>query len=267
MTLPGTATGLDHVGVAVPDLDAAAVEWLALGFVPQPLARHMADDRPTGTGNRNIMLRHGYIELLASIDPARPSATLARFLARHTGIHILTLAMDDPTAALDRLHRAGFTAALARSSRPADPTDPDGPQATFARIPLTDADPRLQLLHQITPALVWQERFLTHPNRATALRSVLIAADPPADFAARLSRLAGLPLAPDPAGGYVLDLPGSTIRIIAPDTAIASLPCITGVVVQTDDANQAVARLLPQAPRLASAILAQASRVTVMFIP
>ena len=258
-----TTTGLDHVGVAVPDLDAAAAEWTSLGFTLQPLAPHLSDGQPTGTGNRNIMLRQGYIELLATIDiagfPGRPSATIARFLAHHIGIHVLTLAMEDEEAAAARLTRAGFSPTITRSSRPADPADPHGPQAEFARIPLTDADPRLQLLRHLTPALVWQDRFLTHPNRAIALREVIIAAD--ASFAARLARAAGLPIQPDPAGGYALRLPGQqTIRILPPEaathllpgTTIPSLPAILGLVIQTEDAASAPA-------------IGRASGVTILF--
>lgn len=239
-TAIGTATGLDHVGVAVPDLDAAAAGWAALGFAVQPLAPHRADGRPTGTGQRNIMLREGYIELLATIDPARPSATIARFLAHHTGIHVLTLATDDEDAALARLGRAGFATAIARSTRPAPPAEGE---ATFARLPLAEADPRLQLLRHLTPGLVWQEQFLAHPNGARALREVIVAADPPAVFAARLARAAGLPVVPDPLGGLALRLPGGQVRILPPDAAarllpgtpVPALPAILGIVVETDD--------------------------------
>ncbi len=234
-----STTGLDHVGVAVPDLSAAAAEWEALGFTVQPLAPHLSNGQPTGTigqgvpagtGNRNIMLRQGYIELLATIDPARPSATIARFLAHHTGIHVLTLATDDEDAA------------LARSSRPADPADPTGPPAEFARIPLIDADPRLQLLRHRTPELVWQPRFLAHRNRAIGLCEVIVAAD--TAFAARLARAAGLPVQPDPAGGTVLRLPGQqAVRVLPPEAAtrllpgaiIPALPAILGLVIQTED--------------------------------
>ena len=243
--MKGIATGLDHVGVAVPDLDAAAAEWVALGFRVQKLAAHMADGRPTGTGtgNRNIMLREGYIELLATIDAARPSATIARFLAHHTGAHVLTLAIDDEDAALARLGRAGFSTSLARSSRPADPASPDGPQAAFARIPLAEADPRLQLLRHLTPDLVWQERFLVHPNRARTLHEVIVAAEPQAGFAARLARAAGRPLVPDPEGGMALRLGDGAVRVLPPDVAarllpgvvIPALPAIVGLVVQTGD--------------------------------
>ena len=315
--MSGAATGLDHVGVAVPDLDAAAAEWAALGFTVQPLAAHMdngmptgtvgqgvptgtvgrgvptgtvAQGVPTGTGNRNIMLREGYIELLATIDPARPSATIARFIAHHIGAHVLTLAIGDEDAALARLGRAGFSAGIARSARPADPASPQGPQgpqASFARIPLADADPRLQLLRHLTPELVWQERFLSHPNRARALREVIVAADPPAGFAARLARAAGVPVVPDPQGGLALRLAGGVVRVLAPDAAarllpgaaarllpgaaarllpgavIPALPAILGLVVQTDDVNAAVAAQLGLAGT--GKLVGYASGVAVLF--
>lgn len=277
MTGPATglATGLDHVGVAVPDLDEAAAEWTALGFTVQPTAPHMAEGKPTGTGNRTIMFRDGYIELLANIDipgaPARPSATIARFLAHHTGIHVLTLATDDAAAALARLARAGFPAAIARSTRPAPPA---AGMAEFARIPLTDAAPRLQLLQHLTPELVWQPGFLAHPNQAAALAEVTIAAD--ASVAARLARAAGRPLSPDPAGGLALRLPRGTIRILPPaalrpgttllpGTALPAPPCIPAIAIRTDDANAAIARQLGQPP--GAPLLAQASGVTVLFLP
>lgn len=267
----GAATGLDHVGVAVPDLTAAASEWEALGFTVQPLAPHMDEGKPTGTGNRNIMLAEGYIELLATIDPARPSATIARFLAHHTGIHVLTLAMRSESATMNRILRAGFDAKITISARPVDPDNPNAPRPEFSRIPLTDADPRLQLLRHITPELVWQERFLAHPNRARALREVIVAADPPAAFAARLARAAGLPVRPDPAGGYTMRLPCGAVRVLPPDAAarllpgavVPALPAILGLVVQTEDANAAAAALLRHDGT--GPVLGHASGVTVLF--
>jgi hypothetical protein len=273
--MTGLATAVDHVGVAVPNLDDAAAEWQALGFTVQPTAPHMADGKPTGTGNRTIMLAQGYIELLATIDPAKPSATIARFLAHHTGIHVLTLATDDAPTAQTRLTQAGFTAAITHSTRPAPPAPG---MAAFARIPLTDAAPRLQLLQHLTPELVWQPAFLAHSNQAATLADVILAADPPAQVAARLARAAGRPLAPDPAGGLALPLPQGRIRILPPPTAAALLssttsagtalptpPCIPAIAIRTADANAAIARRLGQ-PQGAP-LLAQASGVTVLFLP
>ena len=103
------AEGLDHVGVVTADLNAAARAWRRIGFSLTRLARHAA----AGTGNHCAMLRHGYVELIATVDPARPSATLDRFLARYAGIHILSLAISDEQAALARLLQAGFSTDIA----------------------------------------------------------------------------------------------------------------------------------------------------------
>ena len=88
------AAALDHVGVVGRDVAVLAAEFENLGFCLTPLARH-AGGR---TGNRNVMLRRGYIELLSVVDGGS-SATLERFLARYAGIHILSLAIADETAA------------------------------------------------------------------------------------------------------------------------------------------------------------------------
>jgi hypothetical protein len=265
------ANGLDHVGVATDNLDAAAAEWERLGFALTPLARHAP---PAGTANRCAMLRAGYVELIAVVDPQRPSATLEKFLARYAGIHILSLAITDEQAALERLTRAGFKTEIVMSSRPANPRQPNGPQAKFARLPLTDSEPRLQLLRHLTPELVWRKRFLNHPNNATALDAVIMVADPPAVLAARLSRAAGVAVVPDPAGGYALPLAHGQVRIlppdalnsVLPDVAIPSLPFVAGIIVRTADANAAVNQLLKhRSVRTPAGRLAHAAGAAVLF--
>jgi len=273
------AAGLDHVGVVTADLKAAARAWQRLGFALTRLARHAAPGPdgvpvPTGTGNRCAMLRSGYVELIAVVDPAARSATLERFLARYAGIHILSLAISDEHAALARLRQAGFATEIATSERPADPAKPKGPQARFARLPLTDAEPRLQLLRHLTPELVWQEHFLHHPNHAVALDAVVMVAEPAAPTAARLSRVAGVPVAPDPVGGYTLRLGRGQVRVLPPDAlaavfpsvAIPSLPFVAGIVVRTDDGTAAASQLLKNVARPApGGLLAKAAGVAVLF--
>lgn len=210
MTDPAIATGLDHIGVVVANLPAAVAAWAALGFTP------------SGPDGRRIMLRHGYIELLAQ-DPAAPSATLARLLALGEGAHVLTLRVPSAAAAATRLARAGLPADILPTDRPAD-GDPTQ-RARFLRIPLPDADPRLQLLEHQTPDLVWQPRYLAHPNGATALAAVTLTTATPAIMAARLSRTAGRPVVPDPAGGYALPLAEGRVRILPGNGA----PRITGI--------------------------------------
>lgn len=256
-----SAASLDHVGIAGRDLGAMAAAFERLGFQLTPLARHSGKRTPDGpvvpfgTGNRCVMLREGYIELIAIVDPAAFSNTLDRFLARYAGIHIIALGIDDETANLDRLRRAGIDIpGVAYLERPVDDADPTGPRARFARLPLPDApEGRLQLIRHLTPEAIWQERFLTHPNHAVGLEEVVIAVEHPAESAARFSRLAGRPVVPDPAGGYALPLPRGTVRLlpaealgaVLPGAAIPSLPFIAGMAVRSDDL-EATARLLAE---------------------
>jgi len=245
------AAALDHVGVVGRDVAALAAEFETLGFCLTPLARH-AGGR---TGNRNVMLRRGYIELLSVVDGGS-SATLDGFLRRYAGIHIMALAVDDAAATLARLHRAGFAqAALAHTDRAVDDADPGGPRARFTLIATPDApEGRVHLIRHETPEALWQERFLFHPNHAVALEEVVLVVTEPAGVAARLSRLAGRPVVPDAAGGFMLDLPRGRVRMLPesalgavfPEVGVPVLPWIAGVTLATDDANAALRRWLEE---------------------
>ena len=274
-----SAASLDHVGIAGRDLGAMAAAFERLGFQLTPLARHSGKRTPDGpvvpfgTGNRCIMLRQGYIELIAIVDPAAFSNTLDRFLARYAGIHIIALGIDDETANLDRLRRAGIDIpGVAYLERPVDDADPTGPRARFARLPLPDPpEGRLQLIRHLTPEAIWQERFLAHPNHAVALEEVVIAVEQAAEAAARFSRLAGRPVVPDPVAGFALPLPHGTVRLLPPDAlgavfpgaAIPTLPFIAGITLRTDD-MAATTRLLAERgvphERLADGALVSADR-------
>ena len=258
--MSAAAQALDHVGIAGKDLDALAAQWEALGFCLTPLARHSGKRTPDGpvvpfgTGNRCIMLRQGYLELIAIVDPGAFSNTLDRFLARYAGIHILALSIDDEAANLARLHRAGIDIpGVAYLERPVDDADPTGPTARFARLPLPDPpEGRIQLIRHLTPETIWQERFMVHPNHAIALAEIVLAVEQPAETAARFSRLAGRPVVPDPAGGFLLELPRGRVRMLPaealegvfPGAAAPCLPFIAGMTVKTDDAGVAAEKLL-----------------------
>ncbi len=247
--MSGAALTLDHVGIVGADLDALAAVFANLGFALTPLARH-AGER---TGNRCIMFRDGgYLELVATVNGGT-SATLDRFLARYPGIHILALGIDDTTAAAERLRRAGINTHADRTERSTDDSDPAAPHVAFDL--LTPPDPpegRVHLIQHLTPDAMWQERFLIHPNQTTRLEEVILVAPVPAETAARLSVLAGRPVLPDPAGGYVLPLKSGHIRILWPESwailhpglTAPTLPWIGGLTLTTADGNAALHRLL-----------------------
>lgn len=253
-----SATALDHVGIAGPDLDALAAAYERLGFRLTPRAQHHAPGpdlvvRPIGTGNRCAMLRQGYLELIAVIDPALPSNTLDRFLARYHGLHIIAFAIEDPEAELARLRAAGIAiAGIAWLERPIEA--PGGPAtARFARLPMPDApEGRIQLIRHLTPELLWQPALLDHPNRAVALEEVTLVVADPAASADRFARLVGV-AATDAAGGIVLALPRGRVRFTAgepfPGVTAPALPFIAGVTIRTDDGGAAIRRIAGAAGR------------------
>lgn len=248
-------TTLDHAGLAAPDIHALHAQYIALGFTLTPLARQsgrLTADGPVvpwATANRCAMLQQGYIELLGIVDQTAPTNGLDTFLARYPGLHILALGIPDEHAALARLRKAGLNVpGVLHLHRPVDSADPDGLQARFARIPLPDApEGRIQLIRHLTPEAIWQPRFMAHPNNAIALEALILAVPDPADTAARLSRLAGRPVIPDPAGGFALPLAPGLVRILPPDALPAilpgvippTLPFMAALVVRTSDAAAA----------------------------
>lgn len=95
---------IDHVGVAVHDVDEGAAPWSLLGL---PV---LGDETVPDQGVRVRTLRAGSteVELLAPLDASSP---IARFLARRgPGVHHVAFRVDDVGAELARLLREGARA-------------------------------------------------------------------------------------------------------------------------------------------------------------
>jgi Glyoxalase-like domain len=237
------AIRLDHVGIVGHDLSVLATRFERLGFSLTPRA-------VTGDGriqNRCVMLREGYLELMA-LAPGGTSATLSGFLAHHAGAHIIALSIEDLLTTQARLHRAGFACpAVEQSDRPIDAADSTGSRARFAHLPVpTQPEARINLIQHLTPELLWQPRFLAHANHAVALEDVTLRVAEPAQSAARFSRLAGCAVVPDPCGGYALPLSRGTIRLL-PSDADMPPPAITALTLRTDDDAQAIRDVVTRA--------------------
>jgi hypothetical protein len=248
------ATTLDHVGIAGRDLAGLAAIYEGLGFTLSPFAQHHAPGpdgvvRPIGTGNRCAMLRKGYLELIAVVDPALPSNTLDRFLARYEGLHILAFGIADAEAELARLRGAGLAIpGIAWLERPVDM--PEGVRtARFARLPLPDApEGRVQLIRHLTPELLWQPGLLDHRNHAVSLDEAILAIADPAEVATRFSRLTGGAVT-ETEGGLLVTMPEGRLRLLTgeaatrriPGLAVPCLPFVAGLVIGTDDGARAIA--------------------------
>ena len=239
------ALGLDHVGIVAPDLAALAARFAKLGFTVTPRADHEGGR----TGNHCVMLNGSYLELVSTL-PGGTSATLARFLARYSGIHIMALRIDAEAACLARLERAGFAGLRpTETSRPLDGTRRDSPTVGFVLV--TPPDPpegRVHLIRHRTPDILWQPAMMVHANHAVRLAAIEMVVAEPAVTAAWFSRIAGRPIVPDPAGGFALEFPEGRIRMRAStgDEPIAP-PWIRGLTLLTDDANAEISRVLSRA--------------------
>lgn len=91
---------IDHLGVAVPNLDEAAAAYNALGFEVE--ATH---DVPTEKVRAAFLsVGESHVELL---EPTDPSSPIAKFLETRKGLHHVCVQVDDLEAALAELKARG----------------------------------------------------------------------------------------------------------------------------------------------------------------
>ena len=94
---------IDHIGVAVEDIDAALE--LYEGAFAMPLA-HRETVEEQGVEAVLLDVGDGHVELLA---PLGPETAVGKFLARKgPGLHHVAYAVDDIDATLEKLSAAGL---------------------------------------------------------------------------------------------------------------------------------------------------------------
>jgi hypothetical protein len=233
---------LDHVGHFVRDPEAARDALARAGFAPTPASIQVNPDPaggpavPTGTGNVTAMLTRGYIETLFKAADTALGQELDHAMERYAGVHLAAFAVADAAAQHRRLSAAGFRMrALVDMARPVETAAGAGTAAfTVVRLsPGEMAEGRMQMLTHRTEAMVWQPRWLSHPNGALALASVMIAVSDADEAAQRFVRFTGRS-ARSAALGQIIDLDRGRIDLVRseafaqllPDVAISALPFI-----------------------------------------
>jgi catechol 2,3-dioxygenase-like lactoylglutathione lyase family enzyme len=184
--------GIDHVIVAVRDLERARMGWTRLGFTLTPRGRHLGQ----GTANYCIMFAQDYLELLGFVAPDEHVRNLQEFLGRREGPMALAFAPAESTeAAVAALAALGLHPGEARAlGRQLElPEGTVVPRFALVTLP-PDETPALDafVCGHLTPELVRRPEWLAHPNGALGLRSIYLIV---ADTAALLSaydRLFGL---------------------------------------------------------------------------
>jgi hypothetical protein len=232
---------LDHVGHFVRDPEAASLALARAGFAPTPVSVQVSpgpDGAPrlTGTGNVTAMFARGYIEVLFKTADTPLGDQLERAIARHPGVHLAAFAVAEAALAHRRLTREGFrTQPLVQMQRPVDTGGAPGTAAfTLARVePGETPEGRIQILTHRTEAMVWQPRWLSHPNGARALTGITIAVGDLEDAARRFARFTGRDTKSSPLGqtielerGRVYIVTVETFARVLPEVPIPSLPFI-----------------------------------------
>jgi len=185
-------TLLDHVIIAVADLDKAAATYRRFGFTLTPRGLHEGK----GTGNHCIMFGSTYIELLGVVDETGAQGRLAqRVKERGEGGIAIAYGGDDADKVAANLRAAGINAEdpvdLAR------PLDLDGKRDTvrFRNVMLPDL--KLPGTMQFVCTHLTPERtrarheWQLHPNGATGVATVIVAHENPSDQSTEFAALFG----------------------------------------------------------------------------
>jgi hypothetical protein len=181
-------SGIDHVIIAVADLERARLAWERLGFTLTPRGRHLQK----GTGNYCIMFERDYLELVGVVDPRQDTGGLAEFLVDGEGPRGLAFA----TRAGD-----GTAAALARLGlHPTEPRDltrqlelPEGtvlPRFKLVALPPEETPDLMSFVCQhLTPELVRRPDWLRHANAVVGIAGVAVVVDATPPLAAAYEKL------------------------------------------------------------------------------
>jgi len=170
---PSPLSGIDHVLIAVADLERARMAWTRLGFTLTPRGRHLQQ----GTGNYCIMFQRDYIELLGVVDAAQGTGGLGDFLSEGEGLRGAAFATRSGDATAAELARRGL--------HPTPPRDlarqlelPEGtvlPRFKLVSLP-PEETPALNafICQQLTPELVRRPAWLSHANGITGIAGVTV---------------------------------------------------------------------------------------------
>jgi len=160
---------IDHVVIAVRDLDQAAADFRALGFTLTPRGHHSI-----GSQNHCIMFGSTYIELLAAPQPHPWLDYYRTFLESGDGLAAVALSTDDADAACCELRKNGVAA-----REPMDLSRPvEGGVARFRLVQVQNV-PSVFVCQHVTRELVWRPGWQRHPNDAAELVHVAMAAPQP----------------------------------------------------------------------------------------
>lgn len=235
---------IDHVVLAVRDLDATAKIYEALGFTLTPRAAH--EDR-MGTSNRLAQFRSGnFIELLEVDRPQLLAphdftqeppffgfgAHNRAAVAARQGLSMLVFASEDARADIAAFQAAGVpTYAPFDFERQARLPDGSSVTVSFSLAFATSPDmPEVAFFvcQNRAPEHFWKPAFQSHANGATGIRAVYLASPDPQRDGAFIGRMFGGAVTSLPDGCRVACGPGQEVRVLTPEAVAARSPSLPG---------------------------------------
>ena len=210
---------IDHVLIAVRDLDAAKDTFERLGFKVTPEGRHPG----RGTSNRLVVFRGEYLELIAVHDPEgdlfRPN--LPSFLDEREGLFIFSMGTSDVSERFRAVRNAGVlitdpvkgsrqagdaTAAYSWTQAEIDPEAMPGSQTFF-----------IQHDHTIEERYSEPPDPTNHPNGVIGIASLSLAVKDADEAARRWTDVIGLERASEGANCVRLRFGNSSLDFRQPD--------------------------------------------------
>jgi catechol 2,3-dioxygenase-like lactoylglutathione lyase family enzyme len=258
--MPGVARGIDHLVIAVRDLDAAGDFYTQLGFTVGARNRH-----PWGTENRIVQLDGAFLELVSVADetqipphgPRRFSfgAFVRDYLAVREGFAMLVLESRDAAADARQFAASGVgdfePFFFERRGR-----RPDGSETTVAFTLAFARDAGALNIGFFTcqhhhPENFWNAAFQQHANGARSIGAVVMAAENPTDHHIFLTAFTGQRDLHATSLGVSAQLPRGRFDILSPH-ACGSLyglanaprdPALVAFTIAVDDLPAVAARI------------------------
>ncbi len=232
-TSQGDEVFLDHLAHWIPDMASAAEAFERLGFLLTPYTEHTNSTAPgepilpAGSANRCIMLREGYLEVLTPTADTAIGQELRAGIDRYVGLHLVAFGCSDAPAQRERLIGEGFdqrpVVDLRREVALEDGST-GGLQFTVIRpVPGTMAEGRIQFLTHYTPDLLWEERWMRHPNGAERLTDIILCVVDPDEAAGRYERYIGRKLRSIP-GGWSMNCDRGRLTLLDPAGLKQAIP-------------------------------------------
>lgn len=243
-----TPVKLDHIGVAIKDLERGRQAYARLGFKLTPRSIHRGSPTPGapvvpfGSGNHCAMFHEGYLEIVGLTDPAIFS-NIKPLVERYEGAHIVAFGVASADATYGELAGRGIPIEPARQLERDAAYGPQGSElrrAAFRNMYFDQADypeARLLYIEHLTRDVLWQPHLLDHPNGVVALRDVFLCVPDSREAAAKYAALFGVAEHPVTPGEWRIALAHGNVWIAtpeawarrAPGAAAPALPSPAGI--------------------------------------